>query len=100
MHDRRSEYARCTRALVEDRERDGTSGIFDAALTNGLAAIVATRWRGQEADARGRMKSASALIDVIEAQSDVQANGSTSFRISIRLRRGRRLVHHSVHANR
>jgi hypothetical protein len=75
MHDRRSEYARCTRALVEDGERDGTSGIFDAALTNGLAAIVATRWLGQEADARGRMKSASALIDVIEAQSGVQANG-------------------------
>jgi hypothetical protein len=75
MHDRPTEYARCTRALVADCERDGVSAIFDAALTNGLAAIVATRWPGQEANGRGRMESASALLGVIEAESEVGSDG-------------------------
>lgn len=75
MHDRPSEYARCTRALVADCERDGASGIFDAALTNGLAAIVATRWPGQEANEHGRLKSAGTLLGVIEAESEAGSDG-------------------------
>ena len=69
MHDRALDYARCTQALREDRERPGFAGIFDEALTNALAAIVAARWPGTEM--RGsRVKSASELLDVIEEHGD------------------------------
>ena len=69
MHDRALDYARCTQALREDRERPGFAGIFDEALTNALAAIVAARWPGTEM--RGsRVKSASELLDVIEEHGE------------------------------
>lgn len=76
MHDRRDEYRRCTRSLVADRGRDGAAGIFDTALSNGLAAIVVARWAGQEAERRGWIRSASALLDVIEANAEPAANGN------------------------
>lgn len=44
----------------------GREGIFDQALSNGLAAIVAAEWPGEESDRRGRVLSASALLKVIE----------------------------------
>jgi hypothetical protein len=66
MHDRRDEYGRCTRALVADRDREGAAGIFATALTNGLAAIVADRWPGEEASGGRWMKAASSLLDVVE----------------------------------
>ncbi|MET8514379.1 hypothetical protein [Streptomyces sp. NPDC005077] len=43
----------------------GREGIFDQALSNGLAAIVAFEWPGEEAR-KGRVLSASALLKVIE----------------------------------
>jgi hypothetical protein len=65
VHDRSETYARCTRALQEDRERPGAEAIFDQALTNALAAIVARRWPGEEM--RGRqVKSAAACLEVVE----------------------------------
>jgi hypothetical protein len=62
---RARQYAVCTYALGYDRVTDGAEGIFDQALTNGLAAIVAHSWPGAEHDGR-RMLSASKLLDVIE----------------------------------
>lgn len=44
----------------------GREGIFDQALSNGLAAIVACEWLGEELDRRGRVLPASALLKVIE----------------------------------
>ncbi|MER6330525.1 hypothetical protein ABT298_14615 [Streptomyces sp. NPDC001034] len=44
----------------------GREGIFDQALSNGLAAIVASEWPGEEFDRKGRVLSASALLRVIE----------------------------------
>lgn len=67
MHDRADEYGRCTRALQEDPARPGNEAIFDQALTNGLAAIVARRWPGEEMGG-DRVKSASQLLDVITAR--------------------------------
>jgi len=75
MHDRRHEYGNCTRALVADRDREGASGIYDTALTNGLAAIVAVRWPGEETMGRRFMKPASALLDVVVANTDANADG-------------------------
>ncbi|WP_405669030.1 hypothetical protein OG379_41030 (plasmid) [Streptomyces sp. NBC_01166] len=45
----------------------GKEGIFDQGLSNGLAAIVAFEWPGEEAK-KGRVLSASALLKVIEAR--------------------------------
>lgn len=44
----------------------GREGIFDQVLSNGLAAIVASEWPGEELDRNGRVRSASALLTVIE----------------------------------
>ncbi|MFD5794905.1 hypothetical protein ACFWIO_15425 [Streptomyces diastatochromogenes] len=44
----------------------GREGVFDQALSNGLAAIVASEWPGKESDRTGRVLSASALLQVIE----------------------------------
>ncbi|MHC3454945.1 hypothetical protein [Streptomyces prasinus] len=41
-------------------------GLFDDALSNGLAAIVAYEWPGEEQGRRGRVESARALLEVIE----------------------------------
>lgn len=74
MHDRGEDYARCTRALEQDRERPGAEAIFDQALTNGLAAIVSRRWPGEEM--RGRqVKPASECLDVIEEHGTATDDG-------------------------
>ncbi|MEU6845489.1 hypothetical protein ABZ930_26775 [Streptomyces sp. NPDC046716] len=43
----------------------GHEGIFDQALSNALAAIVAAEWPGEEADSRGRVHFARKLLKVI-----------------------------------
>jgi hypothetical protein len=43
----------------------GREGIFDQALSNGLAAIVAFEWPGEEAKRNGRVLPASELLKVI-----------------------------------
>ncbi|WP_345673435.1 hypothetical protein [Yinghuangia aomiensis] len=51
-------------ALESDLEAgDGT---FDQALSNALAAVVASEWPGEEHDRKGRVRSAAQLLDVIE----------------------------------
>jgi len=62
---RARQYAVCTYALEYDRVADGAEGVFDQALTNGLAAIVAHEWPGSEMGRRGVL-SAAALVDVVE----------------------------------
>ncbi|MFD5292429.1 hypothetical protein ACFWJV_30085 [Streptomyces rochei] len=44
----------------------GREGVFDQALSNALAAIVASEWPGEELDHNGRVRSASALLRLIE----------------------------------
>lgn len=62
---RARQYAVCTYALEHDHVSDGAEGVFDQALTNGLAAIVAHEWPGEEH--RGaRTLSAAELLTVIE----------------------------------
>ncbi len=41
QNERARQYAVCTYALRNDRASDGAEAIYDQALTNGLAAIVA-----------------------------------------------------------
>ena len=64
---RARQYAVCTYALRHDRVVDGAEAIYDQALTNGLAVIVAYNWPGAELNKSGsRMLPASGLLDVIE----------------------------------
>jgi hypothetical protein len=65
--ERVDQYARCTAALRARMDQPGAEGLFDQALNNGLAAIVAKRWPGEEVSGKGpRVKFASELLDVIE----------------------------------
>ncbi|MEU2907911.1 hypothetical protein ABZ771_34345 [Streptomyces globisporus] len=60
---RAEEYGRCATVLDVDFQVPGAAAIFDQALTNGLAAIVAHIWQGQEIEKRKngdhRLKAAS-----------------------------------------
>jgi hypothetical protein len=69
------QYAVCTYALEHDRVTDGAEGIFDQALTNGLAAIVARAWPGAELK-RSLVWSARELLDVIEQRGTRDRDGS------------------------
>ncbi|TQK49837.1 hypothetical protein FBY35_0111 [Streptomyces sp. SLBN-118] len=53
----------------------GSEGIFDQALTNGLAAIVAHEWPGEEKDKKGRVLYARQLLCVIEKHVTPGADG-------------------------
>lgn len=63
---RRVRYATNTHALLDDRVPP--EGPFDAALTNGLLAIVAEEWPGAELRKGGRLKAARELLEVIVAR--------------------------------
>jgi hypothetical protein len=73
---RARQYAVCSYALRHDRVQDGAEAIFDQALTNGLVAIVAHTWPGEEVRRRGAMKSASELLDVIEQHGTSDDDGA------------------------
>jgi hypothetical protein len=62
---RRVRYATNTHALLENRVPP--EGPFDAALTNGLLAIVADEWLGAELRKDGQLRSARELLAVVEA---------------------------------
>jgi hypothetical protein len=72
---RARQYAVCSFALAQDRITDGAEGVFDQALTNGLAAIVAAEWAGAEVGKEGRVRSASGLLRVIEERASVADGG-------------------------
>lgn len=65
QHQRAHQYAACTYALARDGVTDGSAAIFDQGLTNGLAAIVANEWPGDEL-ARNGVLSARRLLTIIE----------------------------------
>jgi hypothetical protein len=70
MQSERAEtYAQCTADLELAPTPAAAAGTFDTALTNGLAAIVAHEWPAELAFANGRIKSASALLDVVEKKA-------------------------------
>jgi hypothetical protein len=59
---RRREYGECTSVLVMNPEANGAEGLFNQALSNGLAAIVSHHWPGRERKPNGRVKSAPDLL--------------------------------------
>ena len=65
---RRLRYGLNTVAL--ERDTVPPEGPFDVALTNGLAAIVASDHAGSEKDGRGRMLPARQLLEVLEAAGE------------------------------
>ena len=69
---RRVRYATNTLALQEDRIPP--EGPFDAALTNGLLAIIADELPGEEYRPRRGMRSARELLRIVEAKAATTAN--------------------------
>ncbi|MFJ5657497.1 hypothetical protein ACIQD5_29760 [Streptomyces microflavus] len=76
---RAEEYGRCATVLDVDFQVPGAAAIFDQALTNGLAAIVAHTWQGEEIEKRKngdhRLKAASQLLKVIAERCDEAHEG-------------------------
>jgi hypothetical protein len=72
---RARQYAICTYALRTDGVSDGAEAIFDQALTNGLAAIVAHAWPGDESSG-SRIRSAAGLLNVIKRRGKVERDGA------------------------
>lgn len=76
---RAEEYGRCAAVLDVDFQVPGAAAIFDQALTNGLAAIVAHNWQGEESENRRngdhRLKAASQLLKVITERCDEDQKG-------------------------
>jgi len=72
---RAGQYAICANALT--RVSGGAEAVFDQALTNGLAAIVAHAWPGAELEGgANRVRSAAALLDVIKQCGKPAENGT------------------------
>jgi hypothetical protein len=73
QQERARQYTLCTYALEHGR-RDGAEAIFDQALTNGLAAMVADTWPGAELDGTW-MLPARELLELIQQRGKVDAHG-------------------------
>lgn len=71
---RRSEYGECTAALVQNPEASGAEALFNQALSNGLAAIVAHHWPARERKRNGRVKSAADLLAIINREAPRRGN--------------------------
>jgi len=67
---RAQQYGLCAYAIAYDRVTDGAEGVFDQAVTNGLAAIVAHNWPEELKSKDGKVKSARQLLTVIEERGD------------------------------
>lgn len=79
MHEPTDEYARATRLLLQDRERDGAAALFHTALNNGLVALVAGRWPGEECKRSGFVLFAHELLPVIERNGrEIEPGGRSS----------------------
>lgn len=74
---RAREYAICTIALRYDRISAGAEGVFDQALTNGLAAIVGHMWPGREMKG-SQVRSATGLLGVI-VEKGTTVNGDVCY---------------------
>lgn len=66
---RQRQYAIHTVALG-DGKVPGAASLFDTALTNGLLAIVASGWPGEELWSNQQTKPASKLIQLVKAKTD------------------------------
>ena len=76
------EFAANYLALDRAMDRPGGPALFDAAVTNGLVAIVATHWPEEVMERRSngtpsetRLKAAAQLLDVLDAKLDEDAKG-------------------------
>ena len=74
---RAREFAACAYVLRRDPSAGGAEALFDQALTNGLALIVAHSWPGEESNGKGFMLPASGLLEVIEVHGIPAADGVT-----------------------
>ncbi|MEV6711992.1 hypothetical protein AB0M48_08095 [Lentzea sp. NPDC051208] len=68
------QYSRCAYVVSKGRDVAGVEALFDTALNNGLAVIVASAWPGDEL-AGTKVKAAGALLDVLSGHAK---NGSTT----------------------
>lgn len=59
--------------MKKNREVAGAEGLFDIALNNGLAAIVASAWPGDELERNGKVKSAKFLLDALSERAAQRA---------------------------
>ncbi|MEV8628590.1 hypothetical protein [Streptomyces sp. NPDC051079] len=73
--ERAYQYARCSAVLDSDPEVPGHAATYDQALSNGLAAIVAQQWPGQEGG-KGSVHSANRLLNVITQKAAAQPDGT------------------------
>ncbi|REH55230.1 hypothetical protein BCF44_101247 [Kutzneria buriramensis] len=68
-------YARCAFALQRDPDMAGAESLFDAALSNGLAVIVGSSWRGEEfgsktgKDGKLKVKFSRQLLDTLASKA-------------------------------
>ncbi|SDL17955.1 hypothetical protein SAMN04488074_109208 [Lentzea albidocapillata subsp. violacea] len=67
-------YSRCAYVVKKSRDVAGVEALYDTALNNGLAAIVASAWPGDELSGK-QVKAAKGLLDVL---SEKAKNGSTT----------------------
>ncbi|GID29134.1 hypothetical protein [Paractinoplanes brasiliensis] len=71
-HELRKQVMRKTRyglnVVALERDLVPPEGPLDVALTNGLAAIVASEFPGEERDSKGRMYAASKLLEILEGK--------------------------------
>lgn len=74
---RAKQFAACVYALGHDPSGRGAEALFDQALTNGLALIVADAWPGEESNGKGFMLPASKLLEFIEDNGISAADGVT-----------------------
>ncbi|MCA2230467.1 hypothetical protein [Nonomuraea aurantiaca] len=74
---RAEQFGACVYALRRGPSARGAEAVFDQALTNGLAVIVAHAWPGKEFKREGYMLPASGLLEVIEANGIPADNGAT-----------------------
>ncbi|MFJ1757256.1 hypothetical protein [Kitasatospora sp. NPDC088134] len=70
------QYARCAAVLAADLDVPGQEATYDQALTNGLVAIVARQWPGQEQDGKGFVFPAAALLRTIADRAVAQPDGT------------------------
>ncbi|MGW5722996.1 hypothetical protein ACWEVP_42970 [Amycolatopsis sp. NPDC003865] len=69
-------YARCAFALRSDPNAVGAESLFDAALSNGLAVVVGSGWRGEEFVAqkpnkpgKSRVKFARVMLELLATKA-------------------------------
>lgn len=72
-------FSEVTSVDLSAETEPGHEGIYDQALSNALAAIVAAEWPGEEANSKGRVHFARDLLKVIAEK--IQPDPATGLRV-------------------